>query len=418
MGRGGDAETRGRGDAGRGNGKEKKREQDAPTTLMSILPVSPLPPLLPRRAKHLDMCGFVLPIIYRSNACAPVAFATAYTHSNWRTLIVTYAIEPEQFTVNLSLTAHDLARRCRDRCDNPSKGKQVYLNTLAVYAVGFYLQCQGYEIAEGDSSNLAMQALLDTADLVVKNYGKIECRPILPNASAWEVPPQVWGDRIAYVAVYLDASLREATVLGFAREVSTSTLPLDALEPLDNLPQYLEASQQHQTKPAQQSQERSETEPTVALGEWFEKIWEAGWQPLNALFSPESPAFAMGLRSGSGRDDTLKMGKLIHLGNRSESGQTDRDLMLILAVEPVDDDRLGIRAQLYPTSTKTYLPHNAVLALLSRSGETLREVPSRALDNFIQLPRFKCRFGEHFSLQITLGDACVREDFQLRSTLS
>ena len=263
-----------------------------------------------------------------------------------------------------------------------------------------------------------MQVLLDTADLEVENYGKIECRPVLPNASAWEVPPQVWGDRIAYVAVYLDTSLREATVLGFAREVSTSIVPFDALEPLDNLPFYLEESQQHQTQLAQQSQKSSETEPTVALGEWFEKIWEAGWQPLNALFSPESPAFAMGLRSGGGRDETLKMGKLIQIGDRSESGQTDRDLMLLLAVEPVDDERLGIRAQLYPTSAKTYLPHNAVLALLSGSGETLREVPSRALDNFIQLPRFKCRFGERFSLQITLGDACVREDFQLRSTLS
>jgi hypothetical protein len=49
------------------------------------------------------------------------------------------------FTVPLSSSAHHLAEQfCRQQ-SNQKKAKQVYLNTLAVSAVNFYLRCMGVE---------------------------------------------------------------------------------------------------------------------------------------------------------------------------------------------------------------------------------------------------------------------------------
>ncbi|MDY6940817.1 MAG: DUF1822 family protein [Cyanobacteriota bacterium] len=334
--------------------------------------------------------------------------------------MMTYAIEPERFTVNLSLSAHDRAKRFRDRHTNPHKGKQVYLNTLAVYAVSFYLNCQGYEIENDrdDSTNPVMQVLMDVADVTVKNYGKIECRPVLPGAATCDIPLETHEDRIAYVAVYLDFSLTEATLLGFTRQASSPSIGLDALEPLENLPPYLHEHQTHlhsESTPSTSS-ENEAGDRAMVLGQWFEKIWEAGWQPLEALLPSDSQALAFGLRGTREREDSLKIGKILNLSPQGEaSDQPQSEVTLLLAVAPVEDDRLGIRAQLHPGIGQTYLPHDAVLALLSKTGEILREVPARALDNFIQLPRFKCRWGERFSLRVTLGEASACEDFQLRS---
>ena len=126
-------------------------------------------------------------------------------------------IEPWIFTVPLALEAHSRAEQFRRYQSNPDKAKQVYLNTLAVYAVNMYLQCRGFEtdLETSDSWNPAMQMLLDTADLVVKNRGRLECRPVLPNAEVVCTPAEVWSERIGYVAVRLSESLREATLLGF-----------------------------------------------------------------------------------------------------------------------------------------------------------------------------------------------------------
>jgi hypothetical protein len=73
----------------------------------------------------------------------------------------------------------------------------------------------------------------------VKNYGKLECRPVQPDTEIVYVPEEVWEERIGYIAVQLDASLQEATLWGFTAIVSTCEVALSELRALDQLPNYL-----------------------------------------------------------------------------------------------------------------------------------------------------------------------------------
>jgi hypothetical protein len=84
-----------------------------------------------------------------------------------------------------------------------------------------------------------MSVLMDTASLVVQNCGQLECRPVLTSRATIQIPPEVWKNRIGYVAVQLHESLREATLLGFIDKVTSSELPLSQLRPLEELPGYL-----------------------------------------------------------------------------------------------------------------------------------------------------------------------------------
>ena len=131
-------------------------------------------------------------------------------------------IENFTFSVPLMLTAHTQAKEFVRHQANQEKAKQVYLNTLAVYAVNFYLECQEFEtnVATSYSWDPVMQTLLDVADLDVKNRGKLECRPVVPGSKIVRVPAEVWDDRIGYVAVQFDELLQEATLLGFAEAVN------------------------------------------------------------------------------------------------------------------------------------------------------------------------------------------------------
>ena len=52
-----------------------------------------------------------------------------------------------------------------------------------------------------------MQSLTDIAGLVVKDCGKLECHPVLPNSDFCYIPAEVWSDRIGYIAVQFDQDL-------------------------------------------------------------------------------------------------------------------------------------------------------------------------------------------------------------------
>jgi len=159
------------------------------------------------------------------------------------------SISPLTVTIPLGLTAHAKAEEFRQHHYHSDKAKQVYLNTLAVYAVEVYLKYREFETdwEHSDSYDPIMQGLMNVADLLVSNYGKLECRYVLPTAAVVEIPEEVWTERIGYVAVQLDSSLREAKLLGFVDSVTTKELPLNQLRSLEELPEYI--SQFHRLQP-------------------------------------------------------------------------------------------------------------------------------------------------------------------------
>jgi hypothetical protein len=97
-----------------------------------------------------------------------------------------------KMAIPLTLTAHQQAAQCAHTQADLRKGKQVYLNTLAIQAVKTYLEwldlAPNWE--ESNSSKPIFQSLSDSADLFIEGKGRVECRPVLPGESRCIIPPQ------------------------------------------------------------------------------------------------------------------------------------------------------------------------------------------------------------------------------------
>ena len=315
------------------------------------------------------------------------------------------------FTVPLSSDAHRQAEHFRRQQSSQKKAKQVYLNTLAVSAVNFYLGCMGIKTdwEASQSSNPVMQTFMDVADLCIPNKGKLECCPVLPDTSVVQIPPEVWSDRIGYVAVQFDKSLREATLLGFTPTVPESgELPVGCLRSLEDLLLHIhQIGQSLEAEKKLASIVASDSQP-VNLSQWFQNIFETGWQSISTLLGTDEQNLGFSLRGVSSASETsVKRAKLIDLGLRLGS----QSVALLVALAPEDEQNVGVLVQVHPVGGETYLPPNLRLGLLSESGETLQEVQSRFQDNYIQLKRFQGGAGESFKLQVAFGDVSMKEAF-------
>lgn len=299
-------------------------------------------------------------------------------------------IEPITFTVPLSFEAHEIAQQCSQQ-SSPKKLKQVYLNTLAVYAVDSYLRCMGFETdwPASDSRNPLMLKLMDVADLHIKQVGKIECCPVLPDADACQISYDAWGDRIGYVAVQLDQSLKQATLLGFTRTVAKQ-VPLSSLNSLEDLLVYMNRIKQ--LKP-------------INLMNWFDDVFDAGWQVVDELLNPKKMQFRS-FRSNNALP--IDRGQKIDLGMQL----AENSVALIVSLPPEPELEVKIEIAVHPMGNQTYLPPGLKLMLMNESEELLYQVESRKADNFIKF-EFTPDLRELFSINIVLGDANVRQSFRL-----
>jgi hypothetical protein len=144
-------------------------------------------------------------------------------------------------TVPLELKAHEMARQLAGVQSTVQKGKRVYLNALAVYAVHSYLKWLQIEtdLNSSDSFNLAKTALANVADLVIPGIGSLECRPVLPGETTIFLPEEVIENRMGYVGVQFSDRLDSVQLLGFAPSFDSSNPPqqiaVAELMPIDAL---------------------------------------------------------------------------------------------------------------------------------------------------------------------------------------
>ncbi|MDJ0633019.1 MAG: DUF1822 family protein [Xenococcaceae cyanobacterium MO_188.B29] len=159
-------------------------------------------------------------------------------------------IESNLVNIPLGRQAHHLASyfaaeamELGAKSTKKDRGKQVYLNTLAVYAVDSYLQWQGYETnnSKSDFGNVIVRSRLDVADIFITGIGKLECRFLWSEETNFLVPTEATEDRIGYVAVQLNDELDEATLLGFYPSFNDSltSIAIDDLHSLDDLIDHL-----------------------------------------------------------------------------------------------------------------------------------------------------------------------------------
>ena len=302
-------------------------------------------------------------------------------------------MESLTFTVNLGLAAHSRAEEFRRRASNPGKAKQVYLNGLAVYAVDYYLQCLGYETDwnASDSASPAMQLLLNIADLEVKHNGKLECLPVLPGASAISIPPEVREDRIGYVAVQLDDSLRAATLLGFSKTAGRGVLSLGQLQSLEDL--------------LGQLRYRSE-KPFIDLQQWLQGLFEGDWQPGNLVLAPSfRGASRIATREIDLPEGSISRAKLIEVGE-----ENPESVALVVNLNPKTKEEIDIKVGVHAIGDRPHLPDNLVLKALNQQGVAVMEAHSGSANRYMTL-KFSAEPGEDFAIRVEWGELSVTENF-------
>ena len=146
-------------------------------------------------------------------------------------------------------------------------------------------------------------------------------------------------------------------------------------------------------------------ETTTKLNQWLQGVIDESWQAIDTLLSPEAN-LAFSTRS---LEVATKRGKLIDLGIQL-SHQT---VALLVNITEEAQEKISISIQLHPTGKEKYLPPNIKVTLLSKAGNILQQVEARGQDNYIQLKLFKGERGKRFSIEVSLGDLSVRENFEL-----
>ncbi|WP_039727679.1 DUF1822 family protein [Leptolyngbya iicbica] len=140
----------------------------------------------------------------------------------------------------------------------------------------------------------------------------------------------------------------------------------------------------------------------VDLGRWVSQVFEPGWRSLESLL-PQTSSLAF--RAAVMSSEMISRGKRI--GLNAASGE----FVLVLRIEPVEENRRRIQVQLFPADAAV-LPARVTLALdLPETAERLQTVQAEAHDNFIQLPSFRCPPGQGFRVSVQLADAIFLEDF-------
>lgn len=300
-------------------------------------------------------------------------------------------MESLTFLVPLSREAHQIADQFRQQQLNPPKAQQVYLNTLSVYAVNFYLKCMGFQPDwnKSDSFDPMMQKFSNTADLNVLNLGKFECRPVCAEEQIVSIPLESMNGRRGYFAVQLNPMLTQAKILGFIQKVVAEEVFLTELKSLDFFLQYA-----------------SKLENAVQLNQWLKNTFEVGWETIETLFSTPKIAWRS-LNSDALAAVNSDLGvERIKTFNLEPTGDK---LGLLVRLQPKTEVNMGISVELYPANQQVYLPHHLQLMLLDESGKTVMQAEARSSKN-IQL-KFNGESGEIFTVKVVLGNTFIVETF-------
>lgn len=319
--------------------------------------------------------------------------------------------ETEHCAISLPITAQirDIAERFAARQPTKEKAEQVLLNTIAVLIVNNYLKMLGIDtdLADSDSMNPIMQLCENTADLEIVGIGKLECRPIVGTANSCYIPWEVRDLRIGYTVVRIDTSFKKAEILGFISQVTIEELPLNNLQPIEALIDRI-----HELKTSQTN------DSIINLGQWFNNIFETGWQNVESLFSSEQLTLVFGFRNLRFRnynqseqlvsDNSIVKAKVINLGVRL----SDRYVILLVRLVPEDNNDIGVTLQVHPQANEITLPYTLKLRVLENFETVFLEAQARERDNYIQL-QFSGQPQEVFTVEIVLDDAKFTEQFQL-----
>ena len=316
-------------------------------------------------------------------------------------------VNRDQITFRVPLTDafHRAAQGFHQHHTDRQTGKRVYLNTLSVQAVQFYLSCLGVTtcLEKSDSWQPVSQVLADTADLWVDDFGRLECRPVLPECASLELPSEVRRDRIGYIFVQFDAALREATILGFLPQVSGETISLNQLQGLDALPEFLEGVRRDAAIASR-----------VTLHNWLVQAVVTGWQTLDAILAAGQKDPAFSFRAPLTHTKWLKplatgvkQGKFLTLSKVPEER-----ILFIVGIAPVQKDaHFNITIEIYPAGNQTFLPPTLQMVVTDAANMPVLQAEGRQSEGLEF--QFSGGAGEKFNVQLSFNQFTVTEQFEI-----
>ncbi len=298
--------------------------------------------------------------------------------------------QPNRLQIPLGKDAHQKAEEFAAEQETVEKGKQVYLNTLAVYAVNNYLQWLNIETAlhQSDSWNWSIRKFFDVADLILPNVGKIECRAVLPGEDTLVLPQEV-TQRIGYVAVGLTKQLDFVEILGFlpAKAIigHSKIIQINRLQSLDILINTIYGRKN-----------------LVNLCQWLEGIFDRDWQsPELVLADDFRSAAAKTKHNTNSITNSIGRAKVINVG---------RQVVTLMELTPTNSAVFDIRLRVYPAENTIHLPKKLQLTIFDESGNACMKTQAENNDDWMQL-EFSCQHEEKFSVELKLGEISITEEF-------
>ena len=301
--------------------------------------------------------------------------------------------QSQPIKILLDKNAHRYAKQFATQQANPAKGKQVYLNTLAVYAVHKYMKCFPIEttLAQSDCWQPEMRAMFDVADLILPNLGKLECRWLLPEAEVIDIPPEVREDRLGYIVLRFEEELKQAELLGFisGKEINydTESINLTQLQSLDTLFDTINRLKQQ-----------------INLRQWLSGFFTSDWQPVETIMAGK---IARSLSNNTGIA-TISRGKEIQW----QINSLDEKIILVLKISENSAKDIDLCLQLYPERGKNNLPAGLSVKVLDEAEDTCLSATTKVNDDWIQL-EFACQQGEIFKIEMELEGVSMVEKFSL-----
>jgi Protein of unknown function (DUF1822) len=304
------------------------------------------------------------------------------------------------FKIDLDRTAHEYAANFAAAHTSTAKGQQVYLNTLAVCAVRQYLSCVcelDLDLSQGDSWHIGRQSIMNVADLVIPNVGKIECLPVLPHLDRLQISPATSDERIGYVIVRFDEDLNSVEILGFVDRLESeiSSIDLNRLQPLENLLDVIYSVRIN------------------SLREFLVGRFSTGWEPIENLIDIPDREFALrntiSLPNNTSYDRIRDFiaSKMINL----RANIANIPLLMMIGLGEEVDGRVKVRVRLHATGGVSTLPANLKLTLQAENGRVLSEIQYPEAMNFIQLQSFKLLPGTQFKIRVALDNSSFTESF-------
>lgn len=141
------------------------------------------------------------------------------------------------------------------------------------------------------------------------------------------------------------------------------------------------------------------------LSQWLQGIFQDEWQLIDTLINPDIN-LALNTRSNT---ETVKRGKILNLGMQLGS----YPVVMLVNIQQQPEEKLRVLIQLHPSGGARFLRPNIKLTLLSKAGKLLCEVISRSHDSYIQLNPFQGEQGKQFTIEVSLDNITIKEDFEL-----